>query len=41
MEKIGIRFLRFTDKEAKVDMQYVIRAIENYIVAFEKELKGN
>jgi very-short-patch-repair endonuclease len=39
MNEIGITILRFSDFEVLRDMENVIRAIEFYILEFEKKLK--
>jgi very-short-patch-repair endonuclease len=36
IESLGLKFLRFHEEQVKQDMPEVIRAIEDYIIAFEK-----
>ena len=34
LENMGLNFLRFTDSEVRKDIDNVLKAIENYIVAY-------
>ncbi len=37
LEKLGVRFLRFDDREVRKDMRNVLRTIEGWIENFENE----
>jgi very-short-patch-repair endonuclease len=39
IELLGLHFLRFHEEQVKQDMPEVIKAIEDYIVAFQKRMK--
>jgi very-short-patch-repair endonuclease len=35
LEQMGLNFLRFSEQQVLKDMDWVINAIKNYVVAFE------
>lgn len=37
LEKMGLNFLRFSEQEIRKDMDVVLKAIENYIIAYEEK----
>jgi len=40
LEKMGLSFLRFSEQQVRIDMDVVLRSIENYIVSWEKQTKA-
>ena len=41
LEKLGVRFLRFDDREVRNDRRNVLRVIEKWIEEFENEKNGD
>lgn len=41
LEEMGLSFLRFSELQVRKDMDWVLREIENYIVAYGKRLNNS
>ncbi|MGI8599467.1 MAG: endonuclease domain-containing protein [Chitinophagaceae bacterium] len=37
LEEMGLKLLRFSEQEVRKDMDVVLKTIENYIIAYQKE----
>jgi very-short-patch-repair endonuclease len=40
LEEMGLNFLRFSELQVQKDMDWVLKEIKNYIVAYEKRLNN-
>lgn len=40
LEEIGLNFLRFSEQQVRKDMEVVLKAIENYIVAYNENTES-